>query len=136
MNILIPGLVLGIYTMLFFFYLGLNRRKAVIKREVDHKYYVAFSGGEESPRLQVLTRHGANLFEMPILFYVILLMIYVTESTSVLFVSLAWAFVALRAVHAFIHLGSNVVLHRFLVFGLSVAVLLSLWVGLLITQLM
>ena len=47
MNILIPSLVLGIYTLLFFFFLGLRRRKAVMNREVDPKYYRTFSGGEE-----------------------------------------------------------------------------------------
>ncbi len=109
-----------------------NRRKAVLSREVDHKYYETFSGSQEPPRLQKLSRHGANLFEMPMLFYVVLLMIHVTASTSTVFLSLAWAFVGSRAVHAFIHLGRNTVLHRFLVFGLSVALLLCLYVGLLV----
>lgn len=136
MNILIPGLLLGIYTMLFFFYLGLNRRKAVMSREMDPEYYKAFANGQEPPRLQILSRHGANLFEMPMLFYVVLLMIYVTGSTSVALFSLAWAFVGLRAVHAFIHLGRNNVQHRFMVFALSVAVLLCLYVGLLVKLLL
>ena len=132
MNILIPGLVLGIYTVLFFFYLGFSRRNAVLSREMDPKYYETFSEGQEPRRLKILSRHGANLFEMPLLFYVVLLMIYVTGSTSLAFVILAWTFVGLRAVHAFIHLGRNIVLHRFLVFGLSVVVLLGLYIGLLV----
>lgn len=132
MNIFIPALILGIYTMLFFFYLGFTRRNAVLNRDIDPGYYSTFSGGEEPKRLQVLSRHAANLLEMPMLFYAVVLMIHVSASTSSLFVVLAWAFVGLRFVHAFVHLGSNFVLHRFLVFALSVAVLLTMWVLLLI----
>lgn len=132
MNILIPGLLLGIYSMLFFFYLGMRRRKAVSTRAVDHKYYRTFSGGEEPEALRVLSRHGANQFEMPMLFYAVLLMIYVTDNATPLFVGLAWAFLVLRFAHAFVHLGTNFVPHRFLVFAAGVLVLLAMWVGLLV----
>ena len=132
MNILVPALILGVYTLLFFFYLGFSRRNAVQKRDVDPKYYRTFTGGQETPRLQVLSRHAANLIELPLLFYIVVLMIHVSGSTSTLFVGLAWSYVILRFLHAFIHLGSNNVLHRFLVFGIGTLVLLSMWVLLLI----
>ena len=132
MSIFVPPLVLGIYTMLFFFYMGLTRRKAVQSREMDPKYYRTYSDGEEPQRLRVLTRHSANLLETPLLFYVVVLMIDATGSTSGLFVGLAWAYVALRFAHAYIHLGTNFVLHRFLVFGTSLVVLLAMWVLLLV----
>lgn len=136
MNILIPALLLGIYTMVFFFVLGLKRRAAVLAGEVEPKYYRAFAGGEETPRLHIMGRHLANLLEAPMLFYVGVLMLYVSGHTGALFVGLAWAFVGLRAVHAWIHLGSNYVLHRFVVFGLSMLVLLAMWTGLLVSLLL
>ena len=132
MSIFVPALVLGIYTMLFFFYMGLSRRKAVQNREMDHKYYRTYSGGAEPERLRVLTRHSANLLETPPLFYIVVLMIQATGSTSALFVGLAWAYVVLRFVHAYIHLGTNFVLHRFLSFGVGLVVLLAMWVLLLV----
>lgn len=132
MNILVPALVLGIYTILFFFYIGVSRRKAVQQGEMDPRYYRAFSDGEEPPRLRILSRHGANLLEAPMLFYVVVLMIHVTGSSGAVFVGLAWAYVAIRLLHAFIHLGSNFVLHRFLVFGVSMLALLTMWVLLLV----
>ena len=132
MSIFVPALILGIYTMLFFFYMGLTRNAAVKAREMDPKYYRTYSGGAEPERLRILTRHSANLLETPLLFYVVVLMIHVTDSTSSLFVGLAWAYVVLRFVHAFIHLGTNFVLHRFLSFGLGLVVLLAMWVLLLV----
>lgn len=132
MSIFVPALILGIYTMLFFFYMGLTRRKAVQNRDMDPKYYRTYSDGQEPARLRLLTRHSANLLETPLLFYVIVLMIHATGSTSTLFVGLAWAYVALRFAHAWVHLGGNVVLHRFLVFGVGMLVLLAMWVLLLI----
>ena len=112
--------------------MGLTRNAAVKAREMDPKYYRTYSGGGEPERLRVLTRHSANLLETPLLFYVVVLMIHVTDSTSSLFVGLAWAYVVLRFVHAFIHLGTNFVLHRFLSFGLGLVVLLAMWVLLLV----
>ncbi len=68
-----------------------------------------------------------NLFEMPVLFYVACLTIYVTNSASPLLVALAWAYVAFRVVHSFIHCSYNKVMHRFAVFILSAIVLLFIW---------
>ena len=135
MHIFVPALVLGLYTMLFYFYMGLRRRSAVQAREMDHRYYRTYTGGEEPDSLRVLSRHAANLIEIPMLFYAVVIMIEVSGVSSPLFVGMAWAYVALRFVHAWIHLGSNFVLHRFLSFGVSMLVLLAMWVGLLLVLL-
>jgi len=132
MNILIPALILGIYTILFFFYMGLSRRKAVQGGVMDPRYYRTYSDGKEPDQLRILSRHTANLLEMPLLFYTIVLMILVTGETTALLIGLAWTYVGLRFVHAYIHLGTNFVLHRFLVFGVSALVLLAMWVILLV----
>ncbi|NNF16176.1 MAG: hypothetical protein HKN70_05480 [Gammaproteobacteria bacterium] len=132
MNILIPALILGIYTLLFLFYMGLTRRKAVQTGEMDPRYYRTYTGGEEPERLRILSRHFSNLLEVPVLFYAVVVMIYAAGASSALFVGLAWLYVALRFVHAYIHLSSNFILHRFLVFGISALVLLLMWVLLLI----
>ncbi len=132
MSIYIPALVLGIYTMLFYFHLGLSRNKAIKAREVDYRYYGTFSGGEEPKWLQVRSRHAANLLEMPMLFYAVVLMIHTSGATSTLFLGLAWAFVAARFVHAVVHLTVNHVLYRFVSFAIGVAILLAMWVLLLI----
>lgn len=69
-----------------------------------------------------------NLFEMPVLFYVACITIYVTETTMSLLVILAWVYVALRCAHSLIHCSYNRVMHRFGVFITSAIVLLLLWI--------
>lgn len=132
LSILVPGLLLGLYTMLFFFFLGLTRRAAIVGKEISIKYYRTYDQGREPERLQVLTRHASNLLETPVLYYAGLLFVVVSGATSVFFTALAWLYLAARVLHAFIHLGSNNVTHRFLAFGSSLIVLLIMWVGVLI----
>ena len=65
-----------------------------------------------------------NQFESPVIFYVLCLMAYGIAAVNLLSVSLAWLFVALRFMHAYIQTGSNYVPHRLRVFALSLLVIL------------
>lgn len=69
-----------------------------------------------------------NLFEMPVLFHVALLIAFATSSASGTLVVLAWLYVACRVAHSAIQCGYNRVVHRFYAFASSVAVLLALWI--------
>ena len=127
-QILLPGLVLGIYTLMFVGYMAVNRFRAVGREEVDPAYYALYQDGAETERLRVITRHFSNLLELPLLFYIILVIISISGLASPLLIALAWLYVALRFLHAYIHLGSNIVLNRFRAYGASVVVLLAIWV--------
>ena len=70
-----------------------------------------------------------NLFEMPVMFYVLCLALYATQLASSGFVMAAWAYVALRVLHSVIHVGYNTVMHRFAVFALSSTLLLAMWIA-------
>jgi hypothetical protein len=69
-----------------------------------------------------------NQLELPMLFYVLVAFILVTSTNSVIFVALAWAFVMVRLVHAYIHTSSNDVRTRFYAMALSVAILIVMWI--------
>ena len=71
----------------------------------------------------------ANLFEMPVLFFAIVPLLMGTQQAGIAQVVLAWFYVALRAVHSWIHLGGNDVRQRSRVFFLSQAVLSAMWIG-------
>jgi len=73
-----------------------------------------------------MSNHYNNLLQVPILFYVICILIFVTQRVDEVFIGLAWLFVITRFVHSFIHLGKNNTLHRFLIFGLGVLLLMIL----------
>ena len=68
-----------------------------------------------------------NLFELPVLFYLALVVATLTGQTGPVALALAWAFVALRALHSLIHCSYNRVMHRFAVYVAGGAVLWLLW---------
>ncbi len=68
-----------------------------------------------------------NLFEMPVLFYILTILLYVTGLAGTGHPVLASVYVALRYAHSVIHITYNRVLHRFLVYVASCAVLWAMW---------
>ncbi len=68
-----------------------------------------------------------TLFEVPVLFFAAGLAIAALGRPSAWELGLAWAYVALRAVHSAIHVGYNRVLHRFAAYALSTLVVFALW---------
>lgn len=54
-----------------------------------------------------------NLFEMPVLFYVIALVLFVTHQVDAHHVTAAWIFVGFRTLHSIVHCTFNLVLLRF-----------------------
>jgi hypothetical protein len=73
-------------------------------------------------------RDYMNLLELPVLFYVVCLALYATKRVDDVYIYLAWGFFAARLLHSIVHLTYNNVLHRFIVFGLGLAVLITMWV--------
>jgi hypothetical protein len=71
-----------------------------------------------------------NLFELPVLFYLAVIVAFLTAQGGIVVMTLAWGYVILRCAHSFIHCTYNKVMHRFYAFLSSVIVLASLWVTL------
>ncbi|MFQ5609468.1 MAG: MAPEG family protein [Woeseiaceae bacterium] len=65
-----------------------------------------------------------NLLELPMLFYVVCLYLYVAGSVDAFYVYAAWWFFAFRIVHSMIHCTVNRVYWRFYAYALSA---LGLW---------
>lgn len=72
-------------------------------------------------------RNLMNLLELPVLFYVACLCLYVTRTVDTAAVVLAWLYVALRGGHSLVHMTYNNVFHRLAVFAASNVVLFVLW---------
>ena len=108
------------------------RIRSVREGHTPVSYFRVLSGSPEPEFLAKPTRHFINLFEMPVLFYVTAVMIYVTRQTTPWLVGCAWLYVALRYVHTWIHLGRNDVIARFSAYFGSFAVLVVMWVTLLV----
>jgi hypothetical protein len=69
----------------------------------------------------------ANQFELPVLFYVLTILAWVTRHAGIVFVVLAWIFVICRVLQAYVHVTSNVVRYRGLFFSVGAVVLMIMW---------
>ncbi len=69
-----------------------------------------------------------NQFQTPVLFYVLCVLLMITAKLDILQVILAWVFVTGRVVHAYIHTGTNNVLHRFYAFLVAFVALALMWI--------
>ena len=68
-----------------------------------------------------------NLFEVPVLFYVVCCALAITALVTPLQLWLAWAYVALRVVQSLIHVTYNRVTHRFVDYALSTLCVFAMW---------
>ena len=69
-----------------------------------------------------------NLFEVPVLFYVLVAIAVATKHVPTWLVACAWLYVVLRVVHSAIHCSYNKVYHRLAVFMASFGLLVGMWV--------
>ena len=69
-----------------------------------------------------------NQFELPVLFYVLTILAYVTHHAGTLFVALAWVFVIFRLLQAYVHVTSNKVRLRGKFFIVSALALAIMWI--------
>jgi len=65
-----------------------------------------------------------NLFEIPVLFYVLCTFLHMTQQVDSLYVTVAWIFVGFRYLHSLMHCTKNIVTVRFILYLLSC---LALW---------
>jgi hypothetical protein len=79
------------------------------------------------PEAALPSRNFMNLMELPMLFYVLALALFVTHRVDANYLGLAWLYVAVRCAHSLVHVTYNNVLHRMWVYLASVAVLLVMW---------
>lgn len=128
MAILWPAFAMFALTTFVVARLGTLRWRAIGRRQVDPRFYKIYRGDGEPEEVAVVSRHLVNLYEAPMLLYVGTVIAFAAGLAGTLLVALAWAYVGLRLLHSFIHLGSNDVLWRFRVFALSWLVLLAYWV--------
>jgi hypothetical protein len=69
----------------------------------------------------------SNQFELPVLFYVLTILEWVTRHAGIVFVVLAWIFVIFRVLQAYVHATSNVVRLRSAFYSVSALVLMIMW---------
>jgi hypothetical protein len=125
-SVLLPVFVLvGVaFCLLFrlgFLRVGAARTEGLAARDI------AFCRAVWPDRVVQVEKAFTNQFELPILFYILVVLAIITRKYDFLFVILEWLFVILRLVHAGIHITSNELRLRFQTFAAGALVLLAMW---------
>jgi hypothetical protein len=125
-QLLYPVLAQVALTFVLLIATGKSRAAAVQRGEVRIKD-IALGQKAWPDRVTQVSNSFHNQLELPILFYVLIAFVMITHSGNMLLLALAWVFVALRLVHAWIHTTHNRVLQRFYVFLAGAGVLIAMW---------
>lgn len=118
--------------LIFVVYIVLSNRRVGAVRRGDAKANDYLVPNVEPAASATAIRNLSNQFELPVLFYVVCLALYITNGANYIAVALAWLFVLARVVHAFIHLTSNELRLRRPAFIAGFILVGALWVWLAI----
>ncbi|MEA2914143.1 MAG: hypothetical protein QOJ15_6224 [Bradyrhizobium sp.] len=126
MSILWPVLAYIGWVFLLYAWLTVSRQRAVKRREVE---YSAFAHGDEPHDIDRITRNLANQFELPVIFYAVVVLLIAIGRATAIDVIAAWVFVAGRVIHTLVQtLTDNVPLRGqvFMINFVAVLVLVGL----------
>lgn len=117
--------------LVFSLYLLLSMRRMRAVRQGQARPEQFRENREEPTESLVVKNAIANQFELPVLFYAVSILLYLVDADNPVTVAGGWLFVALRYVHAYVHVTSNRLRYRRPLFiaGLAVLGLLWLWLG-------
>lgn len=124
--VFLPMFVMVALTFVLLFWMGRVRILAVTSGEV-HQRDIALREPNWPPRVTQISNAFHNQLELPLLFYVLTILAWITKHADIFFVVMAWLFVAGRLIHAYVHVTSNRVAHRGQIYVVSAAVLVLMW---------
>ena len=125
--VLLPVFVQVGLTFALLFWMAFARTGSVRRGETKIRD-IALGQSAWPERAQQISNSYDSQFQIPLLFYVLVILAWITKQADLLFVVMAWIFVILRLAHAYIHTTSNHVPTRFKVFGAGMLVLLVMWI--------
>jgi len=132
-NMMLPVFAQVLLTFVVLILMGRARGQSLRQNRTSmNARDVAFGDYQYNDAALKAANNFKNQFEMPVLFYAGIAFALILKQTDVVLLSLAWAFVLTRIVHAIIHLGPNVVSLRAPVYFIGVLVLLAFWIVLMV----
>jgi hypothetical protein len=113
-------------TFVVWVYLYVRRLAFIKANRIDAQQLTTPVRGEQiiPEKVSYPSYNFRNLFELPVVFYVLCLFLYVTQVVDEVYVIAAWGFFGLRVLHSLIHCTINIVMLRFIAY---MAGALTLW---------
>jgi hypothetical protein len=121
-----PFLAMMFLTLLVWVYLYIRRISFITRRKIGSQdLSVPGTLAQISPpSVSNPSDNFKNLFEIPVLFYVLVLYLFITQQVDNMYVNAAWIFVAFRALHSAVHCTFNLIMLRFYLYLIAS---LALW---------
>lgn len=113
--IFLPVLGQVLLTLVIYISLAVAKTRAVESGQVDLDRR-ALHGDAWPESVVKINNNIRSQFEVPVLFYVVSIVLWLLGAAGLLAQLLAWLFLASRVVHAYIHTGSNYIPTRLAVF--------------------
>ena len=124
--VLLPLFAQIALTFVLLFWMGYVRVRAIRQGEVRAKE-IALGEPNWPPRVLQIANSFHNQLQIPVLFYVLTILALGARKADLVYVVMAWIFVALRVFHAVIHTTTNEVARRFYAFLAGAIVLAVMW---------
>jgi len=125
-TIFMPVFALMLWTALVLVQVPIRRFAAYFQHRVNAQDFRYGDSPRVPPDVALPNRVFMNLLEVPVLFYVLTLIAFVTSHVNPVIVGLCWLYVFLRVVHSLVYFTYNHPVHRFAVFAASNLVVLAL----------
>jgi hypothetical protein len=120
-----PFLTTMVLTLIVWFYMYSKRIPLIQKSRIDpNRLTPAELARISPPSVANPSDNLKNLFELPALFYGLVLYLFVTNKVDETYLIAAWIFAAFRVLHSAVHCTVNIVILRFWLYGISA---LALW---------
>jgi hypothetical protein len=119
-----PFLATMILTFVVWVYMYGRRLTFIFASGLDPKHMTPLELTRLSPpQVSTPSDNLKNLFELPTVFYAVVLYIYVTHQVDAAFVGAAWGFFLFRALHSVVHSTFNFIPLRFVLYVISAGML-------------
>ena len=125
--VLLPVFVQVALTFGLLLWMAYTRRSSLSRGELKVRD-IALGQSVWPPQAMQASNCFDNQFQLPLLFYVLVVLAWITKQADLIFVVMAWIFVLSRLAQAYIHTTSNHVPTRFNCFAVGVLVLLVMWI--------
>ena len=129
--IIYPGFTVVVLTFFLYIKNRIEVGKAFFEKSIKGSYLKLY---QDIPpeHVEISRQTLKNQFELPVLFYFLVILLYVKGTLSQLDLILAWIFAVSRYIHAYIRLSSNYVPNRAKMFIVGLIALLAGWINLII----
>ena len=94
------------------------------RRATSNKQFFRLATAQSKKEVANPSDNLKNLFEIPVLFYALVLYLFVTNQVDAVYVNAGWVVVAFRALHSTVHCTFNLIMLRFYLYPIAT---LAVW---------